>query len=52
MTHLFTALATVFVFAFSASSLAQEDREPREDADVYTGPPIIERSLSGVHRSQ
>ena len=34
----------------SLGALAQDDREPREDTEVYTGPPIIERSLSGVHK--
>ncbi|MDG2320367.1 MAG: hypothetical protein P8L79_08920 [Rhodospirillaceae bacterium] len=43
-------LSSLVLCGFSASAFAQEDAELQEGAEAgYSGPPIVERMLSGVH---
>ncbi len=52
MARTYTLVFALIAGCLSTSSLAQNSREElQEQADsIYTGPPIIDRSLSGVHK--
>jgi len=50
MGHKSITSTLLFACCFSLSAFAQQDREPREDSEVYSGPPVIERELNGVHK--
>jgi hypothetical protein len=50
MARLQRILSTLLLSCLSATAVAQEERELREEAETtYTGPSVIERTLTGIH---